>query len=342
MDNPKIDLRKKSESNVEPIKTKMPFGTLKPGTIISIPEGARSWSEAEVYDPKRKKDIPVDIVNKEQELSIKEEESIVPITDGKKLELPPTVDISELPPEKQAEILAGLAEARTTFQAMANQSKQFIPPEASAVNLRKSQPSLEPKAPTTIPEVKIDNVPSAASTTKVFCEHCGWDQAKKEQEEPTQQDKLNFLQAFLGPTRFYRVYPLLGGKAHVIFRTLTAEESDICYTQTAFDADIGLVVDPTQYFRTVQDYRMCLGLASIDLGSKKTNLPVLADYETDPLPVRTTKLKDISKFVFNEVLQQEHIRRACTATFYRFQRLAERLEAHVDDPNFWEATERQP
>lgn len=259
-----------------------------------------------------------------------ESEEVVPKTD-KVVELPEPIQVSELPPAHQAEILRSLA----AYQQM-NSPKAAEEAKAPA-NFRKLDPE-----PVAAPAPKSEAPSATGLPEKVYCQHCGWDQHRKDPEDPSDHDKLAFLQAFLGQQRYMKAYSLLGGRVTVVFRTLTAQEADMCHTQTAYDADALPVTDIGQFYRTLNDYRLCLGLAAVDYGTKKFQLPSLDAYETDKPEPRTTKLKAIVPYIYDQILVQEPIRSACAAAWYRFQRLAERMWAHVDDPNFWPAIEGQP
>jgi hypothetical protein len=116
----------------------------------------------------------------------------------------------------------------------------------------------------------------------------------------------------------------------------------MAFTQVAYDVGKGAVLDEGQYFRTITDYRMCLGLSVFKNGSEIIELPdTIDDWKADEVPAKATKLIHIVPVIYDRVIRVESIRRAVAACFFRFQRLVEHMEAHFDDPNFWPAIERQ-
>lgn len=189
-----------------------------------------------------------------------------------------------------------------------------------------------------------NSVPSAGGVQeRTNCQHCGWDLSKADPEAPDELDKLNFIQSILGQIPFKKSYDLLGGRVQVVFRTLSSAESDMAFTQIAYDVGKGAVLDEGQYFRTITDYRMCLGLSLFKSDSESIELPNgVEEWKTDTVPAKATKLIHIVPAVYERVIRSEPIRRGVATCFFRFQRLVEKMEAHFDDPNFWPAIEKQP
>lgn len=243
--------------------------------------------------------------------------------------LPEPVDINDMAEHKRDELLSELAKAREAL--LAPPSTRVDTPK---VDLRKAP------EPPPIPEPQ-GTPPSAIAEKPPFCDHCGWDQTKKDPpDEATTVDKLTFLQAWLGQVRYRKEYKLLAGHARVTFRTLTTEEADLCYQQALIDVENVQIPDPVQLIRTINDYRLCLGLAQLTLGQNVKTLPEgLAGWEVDEpssvMQPKNTKVKQIVQYVYANVLVQEPVRRAVGLAWYRFQRFAEYLEAHVDDDRFW-------
>lgn len=63
----------------------------------------------------------------------------------------------------------------------------------------------------------------AARQAKQFCPHCGQDTSKSPEETPTEDDKVAFVEAILGGTRFERQYAMMGGKVTVRYQALTPD-----------------------------------------------------------------------------------------------------------------------
>ncbi len=98
------------------------------------------------------------------------------------------------------------------------------------------------------------------------CCYCGWDQARKIPEEPTEDDKLTFLVAVESGTRFLKRYELLGGRMQVWFRSLKSYERDAAITQASLNAQRGHVIAPGQYFQTLVDYALVPRTEALQFG----------------------------------------------------------------------------
>lgn len=81
------------------------------------------------------------------------------------------------------------------------------------------------------PAVVEEEVPVVSSPAPdvglrpVKCPRCYWD-LDALINEPTTEDKLEFVESTLGNRRFTKEVPMLGGKVKVLFRTMTVEEDD--------------------------------------------------------------------------------------------------------------------
>lgn len=336
MSSPRIDLRPKAPARASQER----IGPLPAGTIINkdTPLTARERQQMAKLGqvqlpPAVSLDEPGEVVAKVAALpgTMKR-----PIAD---LQLPKEVDINELPAEKQEEILKGLEQARAMFNA------PIIPraePASPKLDIKSSTKGYTPPAtldPPPQPMAVKSDTPSAVADKEPMCPHCGWDQRNPDPPAKVEDnDKLVFLQSVLGRQRFVKTYQLFNGAVTVVFRTLTTAESDLCWKQATHDAEVGLLVEPTQFLRTVNDYRMCLGLMAIDYGNDKLDLPrTLDDWTVPDLGKGETKLKYIVNYLYDNVLVQESVRKACGVVWYRFQRFVEHLENHLDDSNFWPA-----
>lgn len=339
---PAVDLRSKRSTPVKPVSAAVPGGPLPVGAIMTsdmqlTPEQRAVMNRLGAKLPPS--NVVPQTLKKQAVQQAEEIESQLKLPE-KALEMPKSVDVCELSAQKQAELLRSLQDYNA---AIATETANFRKLESGPV---------EPTPPNRVdltaaaeePTQPDDKVPSAIGVpVKTFCHHCGWDQTQKDPEDPSDEDKLNFIQAILGQQRFLKAYSLLGGRVTVVFRTLTNSETDTCFTQTAYDAQNGAIEGPLQYMRTLADYRLCLGLSVIDLGDHKPKqLPEMAEYVCDTPPANTTVLKQVVPYIYDKVLVQESIRRTCAAAYFRFQRLVEKMEAHIDDANFWLAIDGQP
>ncbi len=192
-------------------------------------------------------------------------------------------------------------------------------------------------------EPKLESTSSGGEVKITNCPHCGWKVDDLNDPDPSSEDKLSFVQAVLGGTRFKKRYDFFDGNLVIVFRSLSTLEADVAFTQTAYDARQNGFLDEGQYFRTLMDYRLCMGIESIASSEGKFEVPetLTDDFKTDKPPKNATKLTYIVPYIYETVLKTENLRRTIGAAFYRFQRLVEKLEVRADDPNFWKATEGQ-
>lgn len=330
------------------------FGPFKPGTVIE-----------QVGDSYRAVDIPQELtkVTPEQLKVMAEKPDEDKINRHiKPVEIPKPVNYRDLPEDKKRAIEeANALAAEKLFQAglksqaapeVIPQPQQDIPKNAGlpadiadGPDIKAFMKNVEERQATLAQDQPkdVNELPSAGGMEEpTHCQHCGWERSRPDPENPSELDKLNFIQSVLGQISFKKSYDLLNGRVQVVFRTLSSSESDMAFTQVAYDVGRGEVLDEGQYFRTITDYRMCMGLSALKSGSEAIELPdSVADWQTDGVPAKATKLIHIVPVIYERVLRTEPIRRAVAACFFRFQRLVERMEAHFDDPNFWPAIERQ-
>lgn len=252
------------------------------------------------------------------------------VTAAQPLNLPEAVDLDKLPPERQQSILAAIEQLGQGFKP-----EDVGKDAGTTVDLSTKTKSEEPKA---------NSVPEAGGLPpQKNCQHCGWDLTRPEPANPSDEDKLNFLQATIGQRPFSKTYSLLAGKLSVTLRTLSADESDLCFTQVAYDVEAGMILDPGQYFRTLSDYKLCLAIAKLETDSLKINLPDSVDkWQTDEPPPKNTKIKYIVNHIYDKVLVQETLRRAVAMIYIRFEQLGNELVARVDDVPFWSAIVGRP
>lgn len=179
------------------------------------------------------------------------------------------------------------------------------------------------------------------------CPHCGWDQDKPEPAEmPSSTDKSAFLQSVLGQIRFKKSYSLLGDKVVVVFRTLKAEEADLCMTQTVIDmAKTAQADNEVAFWRTVADYRLAISIDSVYIDGRGKIYTAPEDIWTgfeiaeEEKPKDSTILPLIVQYIYSNILVLESLRRAIGVNCFNFHRMVEFMEARVLDTNFWKATE---
>lgn len=218
----------------------------------------------------------------------------------------------------------------------------------------------KPKAPVPPPEyaAQATSDTGAAHATLSHCPHCQWDLADVDVPEPPYADKMGFMHSVLGLKPFVKAYPLFNGLMDVTFRTLTTREVDKVYAQTYADRDAGKLPTDWDYYERLNRYRMILQLHTVKVAgengmfkelpdgySKATNntssgVWVTPDQEA-ALGINKTGLPDIEEFLIDEILKTEHVFRTVNAQCNQFNRLCSKLEAMVDNSDFWKPTEAQ-
>lgn len=236
------------------------------------------------------------------------------------------------------------------------------------------QPEFEPPAPPAAVEAppvaqeptQEDEEKLAPATFKQICVQCGWDQERPTIPEPEHQDKIAFLHAVLGQKVFSKRYAIFGGNLRLTFRTLTIREIDALYQETFRAQKAGMVTTAADYYEFLNRLRLYLQLTAMSSAqtAMQIKLPEGLNRETHPGavsywddflkeqgtyqdadPTKTdvpTLLMQVQDYVLNNVLKTEHLQRTVTHTCNKFNQLVVKLEASVDNPDFWKETEPQP
>jgi len=222
-------------------------------------------------------------------------------------------------------------------------------------------PEIEPPPPVEEnpePEVVERAAPaSEPSTITDVCPHCGIDKTQAVIEEPEHKDKLAFLQAILGGVCYSKRSDLFDGNLRVTFRTLTVKEIDALYEATYAAQQDGKVASAADYYEYLNRLRLNVQLVAVvgkssalhhklpDGLSVETNSK--ADQHWDVFLKSKNKFKDdvplvqqIQEYVLEHVLATEQLLRVVTHECQKFNRLAAKLEARVDDADFWKETGR--
>lgn len=195
------------------------------------------------------------------------------------------------------------------------------------------------------------------ATVNHICKMCGWDQSIPVIPEPPHQDKIAFLQAVIGQKVFSKRYTLFGGELKVTFRTLTIKEIDALYQETFKAQKAGIIVTTADYYEYLNRLRLYLQITSLSASSSALHikLPDGLTEETHPgvksywksflkeqkkFDDNKTLIEQIADYVIFEVLKTEHLQRAITHECNKFNKLVAKLEACVDNPDFWKETEQ--
>lgn len=222
----------------------------------------------------------------------------------------------------------------------------------------------EPELPPPAPEEEENNEPEqipGMATMRSVCSHCGWDQAISPIPEPDHSDKLIFLQAILGQKVFSKRFLLFNNNLRITFRSLTVREIDALYTETFKAQKAGLIETASDYYEYLNRQRLYLQLIGVSSNQTALHITLPDGYtkETHPdaesywddflakenLYVKGKETEDnslmqkVQDYVLSHVLKTEHLQRTINHTCARFNRLVAKLEANVDNENFWSKTE---
>jgi hypothetical protein len=232
------------------------------------------------------------------------------------------------------------------------------PPAPPLDNIPEAAASPPPPPPLIDTEAEAEEVDIPENSTGSgppiqTCPHCNWDMSLPVIAEPSYDEKMGFLHSVLGQKTFIHQYEIFGGKVVVRFRTLTTKEMDLIYRQVFAERETGEITTIQDYWEKVNRYKLYLQLtylAAID-GSFTHTLPEGYSPEANPHATEYYKFKpdnpdhtylpEIESYVLEDVLRTETIQRSVNTICSRFNRLVAKLEAMIDNSDFWNATEEQ-
>jgi len=252
------------------------------------------------------------------------------------LQVPPSVDIGSLPAQKQQEL-------RDLVQNYKQAGEQPAP-RGPSPGLLEAGPGILAAAEGQLDELEVVDdrqQPEASQTGEIeehFCPRCRWDIRIADPIVPTIEDKQIFLQAVLGGIAFRKVYFLLGKQLEVRLRTLTPEELDLCWKQSALEFSQGKLATAMDRMNQALRYQCCLQITDVRTGDKQVALPEsIQDYDVAGVPAGETPLPQIAAYVQEQALGTESRQRILSNTVMDFNRLVAKMEANAHTPDFWEA-----
>lgn len=245
-----------------------------------------------------------------------------------------------------------------TEQAVVNAVGQKLDEVVNSLPPPSSKPKAPQPPPEYAPQATAVSDTGAAHATLSHCPHCQWDLADVDVPEPPYSDKMGFMHSVLGLKPFVKSYPLFNGLMDVTFRTLTTREVDKVYLQTYADREAGKLPTEFDFWERLNRYRMILQLHTVKVAgesgmfkelpdgySKATNNTATGVWVTpeqeSELGINKTGLPDVEEFLIDEILKTEHVFRTVNAQCNQFNRLCSKLEAMVDNSDFWKPTEAQ-
>lgn len=191
---------------------------------------------------------------------------------------------------------------------------------------------------------------TGAAPSVQICRHCGWNQAQEDIPEPDYHDKMAFLQSVLGQKPFVKEYDLYGGAVQVTFRTLSTQEADACWKQVNHDVLKRNLTSELDMHEKVQRYRTCmqtLRLTSREFDHEQPdgltsvynpNATAFWTFDPESIPEGETPLPLVEEYMFKHVFRTETVGRTVTVILQQFNRLVAKMEAMVDNADFWKAT----
>ncbi len=278
--------------------------------------------------------------------------------------VPQAVDISQRSPEHQAR-LAKILGKHITAEADAREEAKR---EAAIEGLPEGAEEAFGMADAMARGVAVDDVTqpaavkppakphqhSAPSETGAdappqFCEHCHWPIGFPDIPEPAYEKKLAFLQCALGEQTYKDEEELLGGNLTVAFRTLTTRELQAVFYQAFMDLKKGRIETKSDHDERLNWYRLCLQLMRLqgsggmmhvlpDGMSPDMNDLATAHWECDDPEPGETILPQIASYIETKVLKTEQIFRMVSQSCHKFNRVVAKLEANLDNSDFWKPT----
>lgn len=267
------------------------------------------------------------------------------------------VNIDELPEEKQKEI----------FESVKNNFSNPTPVKPSINNLKVNnvknlknkvnsgslQKMFDPKLKVKPKVEQEKDISSAEQITKPaestdlganidklnFCKRCGWDNNVKDTVNITSKDKQVFTAAILGQQRFVKDYDVFDGQMKVTFKALTVKENQLVIDQLMHDWKNNKLTNTGIAVAEANNYQLVLGLKSISYNNTVQEIPELfsddVEFET---PTEGTILPDFLKYVYDNYLKTETMRRIVLKMYGDFINLQNKLEVMAENSDFWKAT----
>lgn len=267
------------------------------------------------------------------------------------------IDLGHVKNPEKVESLPETDKSVVFTPAKQEESENKIVEPVAAAEPELPPPAIEESEVESEKKQKETELEQNLSTVRAVCSHCGWDQAISPIPEPERQDKIIFLQAVLGQKVFTKQFMLFGGNLRVTFRSLTVREIDALYVETFKAQKAGVIDNTTDYYEFLNRQRLYLQLTHISAnqsalhialpdGYTKETHPAAESYWDDFLQTENFQIDSpnslmlrVQDYVLSHVLKTEHLQRTINHACGRFNRMVAKLEASVDNENFWKETE---
>lgn len=279
-------------------------------------------------------------------------------------EIPPEIPYDSLPPaqkKKVAEVfsrqIALEKEAMESQEASATLTS--IPGGMEAMQMLDTLPDAvvidDSAAPATKEVAASTNETGAMQPLVQFCPNCTHDMAQPAGPEPPYEIKMAFLHSILAQQPFFNTEDLFGGKMTITLRTLTSREIETIFKQAYRDQHSKRSTTEVDFWERVNRYRLFLQIVKIKTSttpegfvedfpsglSPETNDTAKVHWSTQCSPPEPdeTYLTQIERIMLERYLKQEQKFRICNNASNRFNRIVARLEALVDNSDFWNPIE---
>jgi hypothetical protein len=253
------------------------------------------------------------------------------------------VEMSQLPPEKQAQLQAFMASAQQNAGKILDfDGGVSAPPGVADAIAGRNVLQLDDDrpAPPTEPPARRDDL-GLGGLTITNCPHCNWQLDVADIQEPTALDRQAYLQAILGTKRFEKTYDLFGGHVQITLRELRPRDVDAIYLAasrllTADDANDAMRA--AKFMEWVDRYRLALQMVRFRVGEQALNYPpTLEDWKSLDTQDDAALVQVAADKIFTTAVTTESLGRALMATLSAFCQLVAKLEVSADRPDFWTA-----
>lgn len=200
------------------------------------------------------------------------------------------------------------------------------------------------------PEEEDDS--TGVSVPMTECPHCAWPLHLDDPIEPDQETKMRFQASVLGQKPFLQKYPLFGGAATLTLRSLTTREVDTIYKQAFYEQQNGILQSLDDFNERVNRMRVYLQLYALEYADGRLiDLPDGLSVESNPnasafwsgdVPEGQTMLVGIERYILDKVLTTESLVRMVGNLTATFNRLVAKMEAMIENPDFWKPTAVSP
>ncbi len=271
------------------------------------------------------------------------------------LKVPKPVDVSQLPPDKQREIMAGLDRAQAAAQAASEPDSMIdaagpgVSEAVSGLGVREVEVVDDIGQPTYVgtdvsqepPQSPGMDQPAGARTGAQDalmgeCPHCGWDLKEPDPIQPEMADKQRYLVAISGGLIYQKPYRLFGDQMTLVVRELRPNEVDEIFKEVWHQRTAGKINTPQEFFELSTRYRVCLQLVSLMTADTSNTFPeTLTDWGGQLGKGQVTVLPNILEQVYDKALKTESLLRVITKVVGNFNRLVAKLEDNWHRPDFW-------